>query len=484
MPTVSVATFPGVNLSEDPQQDAGALDLLNVVFDKHGRVGTRQGYAQFVAKPSAGTGFNRPIMPFIRSAVTGIQILSGSNDGGATNVTRVYDEAGALVSSTAGAFNNPVRYGSGTTERVYFYLGSALERWDGAAFAAVAGAPAIGPLVVSPIDNRLVNAVGSKVSFSDAGDPETWGANNYVNVTPNDGETVPYLATFKNQVFAFKQSRFFVFYGTSTDSTGNPVFNYRPVDTTVGPIVATNGASSVVTTRNGVYFVGKDGIYRTTGGPPEKLSTSLDAIFWGDSPATFASGGAVTGCTGSGAANGHVYFTVSSGLSAITLDFHEWSGQWSLHNFPMGLSASVRRSTDTVDELYFNGGTTGFVAAAGKLLRLTKTATDDAGTAIASRYRTGFMDLGVPEQEKWLRSMMLSGTGTVNVKTAVNDAATLSSAVSVAMGTSPAVGTGRWGAGTRGRNISVDISATSGQWSLSHLSLDIGATRPAGVRAA
>jgi hypothetical protein len=80
--------------------------------------------------------------------------------------------------------------------------------------------------------------------------------------------------------------------------------------------------------------------------------------------------------------------------------------------------------------------------------------------------------------------MMLSGTGTVNVKTAVNDAVTLSSATSVAMGTSPAVGTGRWGAGTRGRNISVDVSATSGQWSLSHLSMDIGATRPAGVRAA
>jgi hypothetical protein len=32
--------------------------------------------------------------------------------------------------------------------------------------------------------------------------------------------------------------------------------------------------------------------------------------------------------------------------------------------------------------------------------------------------------------------MMLSGTGTVNVKTAVNDATTLSAATSVAMGTS------------------------------------------------
>jgi hypothetical protein len=65
--------------------------------------------------------------------------------------------------------------------------------------------------------------------FSDAGAPETYSANNYVHLIPGDGEEIIGVCTFGNQLFVFKESKIFVFYGTATDSTGNPVFNYRTV---------------------------------------------------------------------------------------------------------------------------------------------------------------------------------------------------------------------------------------------------------------
>jgi hypothetical protein len=117
-------------------------------------------------------------------------------------------------------------------------------------------------------------------------------------------------------------------------------------------------------------------------------------------------------------------------------------------------------------------------------VRMAPNYTDDNGTAISSRYRTGFLDFGYPGQEKRIRSLNLTGTGTVNVKVATNDAITLGTGTAVTLGTSPAVAEGYYNGPGKARNFSIEVSSTTAQWSLSSLTANIAAVRQSGLRAA
>jgi hypothetical protein len=191
----------------------------------------------------------------------------------------VYDVAG-IQGSPSAAMSSTVtsvaEFGTGTTSYLYLaqgYGASVFRATLAPTFSTPAGMPNAQFLAVQPSDNRLVAAYtsadpASRVKFSDPGDAETWGANNYVDLTPNDGEVITGMVAWRDQLFVFKQNQFFVFYGNSTDGSGNPVFNYRTVDTGVG---AVNGRfSTCVAAPDGVYFMSARGVYRTTGGsPPE-----------------------------------------------------------------------------------------------------------------------------------------------------------------------------------------------------------------------
>jgi hypothetical protein len=127
-----------------------------------------------------------------------------------------------------------------------------------------------------PVDGR----------FSDEGAPNTWGANNYVDLTPGDGEQIMGLAVWREALFVFKESRFFVFYGTSSDSTGNPDFLFNSIEATVGP----SSSKAIAVGRDGVYFLNQRGIYRTTGNTPELVSELLDPFFYGGTSDFYLSG--------------------------------------------------------------------------------------------------------------------------------------------------------------------------------------------------
>jgi hypothetical protein len=120
-----------------------------------------------------------------------------------------------------------------------------VRKYTGGVFSSPAGLAAYkgNYLAVQPLDDRLVIAdasTTSKLWFSDAATPETITASNFVQVTPGDGQPITGMAVFGTQLFVFKQTKFFVFYGNSTDATGLPVFNYRMMDTGVGCSLPTN----------------------------------------------------------------------------------------------------------------------------------------------------------------------------------------------------------------------------------------------------
>ncbi len=90
-------------------------------------------------------------------------------------------------------------------------------------------------------------------------------------------------------VFVFKETSFFVFTGEGVDSNGSPEFIYRPVQDGVGLV----SPRAVCVHPTGVYFMARNGVYRTTGQSAELISDLVEPIWSGESSA-FYSGGAIS----------------------------------------------------------------------------------------------------------------------------------------------------------------------------------------------
>jgi hypothetical protein len=73
---------------------------------------------------------------------------------------------------------------------------------------------------------------------SNPGQPEVWETDgnaspirgrNFGDLTPGDGEQIMTAVTWRELVFIFKETKFFVLWGESTNTDGTPIFNFREV---------------------------------------------------------------------------------------------------------------------------------------------------------------------------------------------------------------------------------------------------------------
>ena len=402
----------GLNLQAkaDAVGPGESIDLLNVTFTDRGAVEQRAGYADLNA--TALTNAPESLEAFYKTSGTK-QILAGCGtrlEAVATDGTTVASATGL----TTGIWDF-ARFGTPNSEVAYAGNGqNLLRKWDGTAWSSIANSPKAGALAVTPTSNRLVTtrfltttggpsagtSSPSHVYFSDAGDPETFGANNYVQLTPGDGEQIQAAMRWREYLFVFKESKFFVFAGEGTDSSGNPVFDYRPVDTGVGMV----GPRAYCVTEQGIYFANRRGVFLTTGAEPVKVSDPVEPIFLGGSDVYFT-GGELAPAQAANLAMGSFedrvfisYATSSANDRTLVYDYEK--GWWSLWDFPAVALATFRPSS--ADELIFAHGS--YIA------RHNDSYTNDAGTAISSRYRTGFTDFAVPEN-KAVRQVKLWGSG-------------------------------------------------------------------------
>lgn len=498
---VEVAQFGGLNLRDDPQEIGwqGAIDLLNVERDQLGRLRQRNGHTLFsdsgdplsvhAAHQSAGTDY--------------LLTYTTTGSGGTTQIllTRV-DVAGTKTAYTAwtvGLWAQPtavVQFGTPTSELTFIASAAfggnnaTLRKFDGSSVAKSTGDPRF--VAVTPIDNRLVqagftaaagsptgaNGSRSTVFFSDAGAPETYGANNYVHLTPGDGEQILAMATWGTYLFVFKESKFFVFYGTSTDGSGNPVFEYRRVDL-ASPLSDEDYADNslhrlAVAGESGLYFATRDGIYQTTGGGPQRISGPVDPIFRQEALPHFNDVGRLTGLSFADDRLFASYAHTNNSAESMLV----WNPRtdiwlrWRLHG-----TSVVPWNGTLYHSSHLLGGTYATSPAAN-----SNAATTDAGTAIDSRYVTGFSDLGSPGIEKILRELRIDGTGTIGVSAAINDSATTDTAATITLGTSPAVAQGRHRYSRRARNIAVRFDDVSGApWSVYRFLAEFQGERPPGI---
>jgi hypothetical protein len=477
--------FPGLDLTRAPA--SGCIDQLNVDHEV-GVIRTRHGSQSFYTEGSDGT--YTALSPYY-GGFYGVAQIVGVYDTGLAATVRALDITGSstapegssvtTLASTTGLEHTFARFGSPAGEYLYIANGSAqVRRWDGLVFTSPAGlAGQTGRyLGVQPIENRLVVARESgttagnnpsSVNFSNAGDAETFTATNYVDLTPGDGEEIRAVVAWRDLLFVFKQTKFFVFYGNSTDASGNPVFNYRPVDTGIGCA----RTSCAVAARDAVYFVGERGVYRTSGGPPELVSEPLNPVFIRtlepyDTASTLqqAELAPAVSTTRMASLNGErilvSYQNTTSARRTLVYDItlNAWM-PWSLPAYAMcGFVAAFSSSTIPPERLFFGHST----ASNRKLHRMVEWVTDDDGTAIVSRYRTGFSDYGTPH-EKSVDATQLWGVGTPNFRWSA-DFGSLDTAQAVTLGTSPTIASGWHRHGRRGTLLSWEVGASSGAWTL------------------
>jgi hypothetical protein len=469
---VVIEKFPGLDLRADPGDSRYALDAYNVTLGE-GRVRTRDG-STWLASSSG----DRPVFAFANARGPAYHLIIAM-EGAPGTVTALASTGLALGSTTLADVraNGATAVAIGTATNDYLYVtspfgGSVVKRWDGAAWTAPAGFPAaVQVLAHSQTDNRLVACVGTRASFSDPGAPETFGANNYVGLGIGDGEQIHGAVWFNNQLFIFKRTKFYAFYGTSTDSTGEPVFNYRAVDSGIG--MWAYAPQGVCVGTDGVYFIGNDGIYRTTGGVPTKVSAALDPFFDGTAGDTWPLG--VWDPTDVSQRiywlddKLHVALATATSKLLATLDTH--LNAWTVSSQQTAALSALPVSASEYDAqvLILGGAGDGILQSAPGIA--TDALTSGTSTSIVSRYRTAFEAMGSPLRKR-AREAILEGTGSPRVQWS-HDWGAVEAGGIVSLGSGPAPTTGRRRFAVRGRQFSLQVGASSGAWSLNRIQVNV-----------
>jgi hypothetical protein len=480
----------GLNIRDkaDTVGDSEAIDLLNVTFNERGAIMQRDGFADL-----SGELTNRVDSLASFYNIAGVkQLVAGCG-------TRldVLDANGNVVNSQTGMQGGPwafARFGDPTHEYIYAANGrDQLQRWDGGAWvsganlATVNGAasvamPRAGAICVTAstggsssgtnASNRLVatafgalttagpggfTSTPSRVFFSNPGQPEVWETDgdpgdtatnrpargrNFLDLTPGDGEAILAAITWRELVFIFKETKFFVVWGEGQLSDGTPTFQVREVVNNVGlaaPLAVCAG-------RDGVYFLSRRGVYRTNGGDPALVSDKLSPLWTGD-PDVYYTGEPINLASLSRARMAwhmeQVFVAIPTGTRDYNdrlLVFDTQHGWWTVYDIAASALTSFRRINR--GELHH-----GYSVGPQRIGHRSMGATTDRGLAITSRWRSGWGDYG-SSSEKTIRESRVWGSGAVRVSFSTDFNLTLrSSGADVVLGlgtTWPANGDGTW----------------------------------------
>jgi hypothetical protein len=410
---LSVERFGGLDVLTDPQDVgwSGATALLNVDLSRPGQLSTRMGSAPVSGMSALGGTVYSMGYYLDGSSVEWLVVLDGS---GTTTPIKLTDGSAGSYGFNGNSF---ARYGDETNRRLYVAGGGTsnnIGRFNGSTWTNVSTSAASPYLAaVTPISNRLAvgggaTAFQSRVGFSDAGDPESWGSDNWVDLWPGDGEHLSGLIAWRELLFAFKQTKFAVFTGESVVSDGSPAFDHRGV---MGGHGAVGIGGMAVAGDEGVYFGAADGFYLTTGGPPVCISRPLEPWLRGGSfdglpdPPPLTDGELAY-------FDGRLYAfllsasTGGSGSDTLTLMFDPKVQAWTVWQAAANGCVAVPR-TSTFAGVYFGKST--------KAWKFSPADTSDNGTAIDWSYASGYV---APAAGKRIsqQSFRVFGSGSVNFK--------------------------------------------------------------------
>lgn len=429
-----VNRFGTLNVLADPEEigPESAVSLLNVDNDQPGILRTRDGYVNFTS--GAGANAYKSLYYHPGGHLIGVRA-------GVAETTEVFNSAGAVVTSSAafGAGNGgKSRFATiGTPSGATTFIASAATgvlTWDGASLAAggFTGGSSYAPTSLSGVllaawKERLVSISPSIgiTAFSDPGAPTVFSTNNFVQSDPGDGETTVAVCSYGDLLLEFRQTKMFVFYGISTDSDGEPVFNFRrELFGNIGSFLAYTVAP------DGVYVLTTKGLYRTQGGPLGLVSEQPRGLFGGLLSRTIPTDYDLLPAT---ALQNRLFFGCpASGSSTLdrTLVFDIATGGWLLWD--------IAAQSMTTARFTAAGSLVTFGVPSKHIAQLDSSVTTDAGTAISWNYTSGIYDLSGENRVSITLESALWGTGTATLQVA-NDHGSVDTGSALTLGTSPAV---------------------------------------------
>jgi hypothetical protein len=466
----TIEQFGGLNLTADPLEvgAAGARDIKNVRLDAPGKLLTRGGFDTLNSTTLAS------VVGFVGVPMTdgSTRYVSFSTSG---QTVRVYD-AGLTTHSDQTPISGTFTGGVVVTEGAARLARSDAEILvvpPGFVSGTSVGTPRARLLGLTGVSGRYVAAyarIGAaplryRVHFSAPGDSETWGSTDFVDLWEDDGGSIRGIATFRNLVFVFKDRRFAVFYGESTDADGGAIFNYHGVDVGIG-CAYEHGA---VTGPDGVYFIAVDGgIYRTVGDAPTLISGPIQPVFDGGTDGDWNGPTSIVSPK-LYATQDRLYFI----NDAKVFVYHYRTGTWTLDVYTPGVQFLAQTASRKARSVYFIDGT-------GKLCEAGDTFTDDDGTAIAWSYKSGRYTPADPGRVAVIPETSIVGSGIVNLR--LDTDLYTNQNGTVTLGTAPATAEG-WPANVdqEGTWMQYTLSGT-GAASVSRINHDVSFVRPAGVR--
>lgn len=429
--------FGGLILNQPLDEVGGeaAIDLLDMDWHS-GTLGSREGAKAFSAEAAASNYTS--LFPH-----SDTRLLARKG----TTLAVLEAEGKEVAGKTAAVKNGHLAFSRvGTPSASYTYIAdqeNTLKRYDGTDFTSPTAtvdeeagkAMPKGFYLATWADqgNRLVIAGtaasggpngatsgDSHVWFMSPGNAEACESTAFVQLNPGDGEAVVAGLSWGGQIFVFKETRMFVFYGISVDAAGKPIFNFNTIDlgTRLQPPSAAAGEQAV-SAASGVYFVSNDGVWATTGGEPSLLSGDLDPLARSEAlvgPAKTTLGERRwTGARGIESVGTDLYVALGTeGLDRVlrldlqALRWTVWTASLnSMVAWTEGSASNNRR------RLFFSGADEGDK----KVYYYTSAVDTDAAVTMSPRWQTGFYELENAD-EKTLVMAKVWGSGEVDLKVA------------------------------------------------------------------
>lgn len=313
------------------------------------------------------------------------------------------------------------------------------------------------PVLFGPVEDLLL-ALGDPYRPGDVywckpGQPDSWPPGNHVEVCP-PGEILMNGGLLGGQAFCFSQERMYWLYpnlAAANQVSASPSLCNRGL----------LGRWALTITPAGIAFVNEDGIYLTSGGPPELLTKGvMDPLFQNQSsnglrPVDFTHPEALRlACH-----DNELWFGYLDDQGTPQVLVYDFLGTgWRHHDYGRKVSALYSDEGSAGNLLLFGGRTSGTAYQAG--------GTSDDGVAITGRWRSGAIHFGRPREDKLFGDLildadpqgvaltvrtMLNIEAVVNPDTTLAPAATRNRFIFDPFGVSP----------QKARDLSVEVNWTS-----------------------
>lgn len=271
----TLTQFNGIDNSNDPASiDPGqSPETLNTILDSIGSIETRLGYSKLLST-KIPTGPSNNGIPFYKSDGTkqlvyraGTTLYRYNNAGGSTAIS------GTLTASTADDMDiyNDTLYGVDGTI-MYSYTGTGF-------ISTVAPAGVFSnPQYIRVHKNRVWVFQGSTAYFSDAGQPTSFPANNYININTNDGQSITGVEVLIDSLIIFKTDSIWVITGEPLGAGTNTAIanlNLRRANSAVG-CVAYRTIKRVDAV---IFFMARSGLYIFENFQSRLISQPINSTF-------------------------------------------------------------------------------------------------------------------------------------------------------------------------------------------------------------